>query len=179
MRLNVDCQIGRSPSLTCCGGAIVPRRHKGEAETPVVPSLSVGCSLASQGRRTTTRHCLLGGLMLQVRVIGGGRALDVPWAKGSRVVSCGHRSSQPSEALRHLHTRCLTCCLYIHTRCLSVSHTSLFTLHATPTRNAVNIPPPRPSIAIPYRFRYSCLPSSTLYPASSPTCHSPDPRSMT
>lgn len=63
MRLNVDCQIGRSPSLTCCGGAIVPRRHKGEAETPVVPSLSVGCSLALQGRRTTTRHCLLGGLM--------------------------------------------------------------------------------------------------------------------
>lgn len=143
----------------CHGGAIVPRRPLGEAETPDVPSLL----FAGVGDKDVTACLCGGGLAGWQQVIGRGRALDVPWAKGGRLVSCGHRSSQPA---RLSDTSMPVVSLAIHTQTLSLSHSSLFTPQThcrreyTPFSTAQ-----RPSIGsdpLPPLLLLPCLPSSTL-----------------
>lgn len=98
---------------------------------------------------------LLGSVFGQ---FSGGRALAL-------LVSCGHRSSQPA---RHLHA----------TLILSrpgITHSSLSS-HFTPlfARASVNIP-----LFAPYQHSEPICCANTLDPApASPTCHSPDHRSM-
>jgi hypothetical protein len=180
VRSTEACQVGLGRSLTHSRAAAGRSSRVGARARLKRRSClpSVGCSLASLER--TTRHC---SCAWWLQVIGGGRALDVPWAKGSRVVSCGHRSSQPA---RHSDTSIpvvsLALYTYTHTLCLA-----LFTLrsshrsHPQHREYTAFTSTARSSIAIPYRFRYCCCPACRPRPcpASSPTCHSPDPRSMT
>lgn len=126
------------------------------------------CSLASATRTSLPARVVwwwAGRLAGWQQVIGRGRALDVPWAKGGRLVSCGHRSSQPA---RLSDTSMPVVSLAIHTQTLSLSHShsSLFTPQthcrreytpfSTARRPGIGSDPLPPLLLLP------CLPSSTL-----------------